>query len=328
MYHISSYIISGIQTKMAGKIKNILLVGTGAVGSLYGGKLAQTGVGVYALSRSDYHVTREKGISVASIWGDFHFSPDQVVRHANKLDHSVDVVLVALKVLPEIDIFKIIGPAVSPQTAVVLIQNGVEIEQAVAEAFPENELISGLAFVCVSRLAPGAIQHSDYGLLVLGTYPSGLSEKTAELVSLFQSAGVPCKASENIARERWKKLVWNAPFSPISVLGGGLNTREILEQEESANLVCKVMEEVCSIADSLGHPIPASTSRKYLEDTLRMKPYKTSMYLDFEAGRPMEVEGILGNTVHIARRQGIKVPHLETLYALLKQVDQKRNQNS
>lgn len=311
-------------SKKTEKSMDILLVGTGAVGGLYGGKLAQAGAKVSVLCRSDYHEVKKNGISVISHWGDFHFTPERVIRETGELDRYPDIIIVALKVLPEIDLPAIIKSAVGPQTAIALIQNGVEIEEKIASAFPENRTISGLVFVCVSREAPGKIRHLDYGRMVLGDYPTGISQKTEELARLFQASGVPCSSSEDIVRDRWEKLVWNAPFSPLSVLGGGMDTNKIMGSEESVNLVRKVMEEVCAVARAWGHDLSASVVEKNIEDTMKMRPYKTSMCLDFEAGRPMEVESILGNAVRAAGRKFIPVPHLESLYILLQLVDKNR----
>ena len=307
--------------KINKKIRHMLLIGTGAVGGLYGGKIAQTGVRVTALCRSDYAVVKKKGIEVSSIWGDFHFRPERVIRRAGELQEAPDLILVALKVLPEIDAPGLIREAVGPDTAIALLQNGVEIEKTMADAFPENEIISGLSFVCASRTARGKIHHLDYGRLVFGNYPSGISRKVRELCRLFRSVGVPCKDSRDIVRERWKKLVWNAPFNPLSVLGGGITTREIMESREMARLAREIMKEVRSVARAVGHALPLAIVEANIQDTLRMKPYKTSMCLDFEAGRPLEVEGILGNAARAARRERVAVPRLETLYALLAVVD-------
>jgi len=306
---------------MTEKIQEVLLVGTGAIGGLYGGKLQQAGPRVSALCRSDIRVVKERGIRVSSPWGDFHFVPETVAGDAGDIQGHPDVILVALKVLPEVPIPQIIGPAVGPETVICLIQNGVEIEQEIAVAFPANEIISGLAFVCVSRMAHGVIRHMDYGRLVLGKFPAGLSKKARELANLFESTGVPCTVSERVETDRWEKLVWNASFSPLSVLGGGVDTREILECGQGADLAREVMEEVCRLARANGHALADSVVEKNLEDTRKMKPYKTSMCLDFEAGRPMEVEAILGNAVRAARRVSLEVLRLEALYALLSLVD-------
>jgi 2-dehydropantoate 2-reductase len=118
--------------------------------------------------------------------------------------------------------------------------------------------------------------------------------------------------------------VWNAPFNPISVLGGSVDTKTMVEMKESADLARATMEEVTRIATAGGHPLAADVIDQNFEGTRAMKPIKTSMLADFEAGRPMEVEGIVGNALRTARRHGVRAPHLETLYTLLKLVERRR----
>jgi 2-dehydropantoate 2-reductase len=302
---------------------NILIVGTGAIGGFYGGKLAQGGARVAALCRSDFEIVRHKGIQVKSVYGDFHFTPAKVVHDVNEYGVPPDYILVALKVLPEIDTAGIIKDIVGPDTSILLLQNGIEIEDPVARAFPENEIISGLAFICVTRTRPGHIEHIDFGRLVLGRYPGGSSGKVAELANLFNNSGVPCDVTEDVVTARWRKLVWNAPFNPISVLGGGVDTKTMVESPESLKLVRQVMDEVCRISKAEGHPLPDEIVPENIEGTRRMAPYKTSMLVDFETGRPMEVEAILGNALRVARMNGIATPHMESLYALMKLLEKK-----
>ncbi|MBF0370820.1 MAG: 2-dehydropantoate 2-reductase [Magnetococcales bacterium] len=297
----------------------ILCVGVGAVGGFYGARLAAAGAEVSVVCRSDHDTVKRQGIAIDSIDGDFHFTPHAVFGQVPKPVQPMDYILVGLKVLPEISVSDIIRPAVGPNTAIVLLQNGVEIEESVAKAFPKNEIISGLAFICVNRTAPGHIRHLCYGRLTLGLYPQGRSDKVDQLGRLFEKSRTPCHISENVVTDRWQKLVWNAPFNPISMLVGA-NTREILEVAETANLVEKVMEEVCRVAAAAGHPLPPGIVKKNLDDTYRMAPYLTSMLLDRQAGRPMEVEAILGNAVRAADRCGLQAPYMETLYGILKLV--------
>lgn len=296
---------------------DVLVVGAGAIGGYYGGRLAQSGACVSVVARSDYDMVAKEGIRIFSPAGDYHFRPARVVRSAGELGRFPDVILVALKVLPEIPTADLIRDAVGPETTVVLIQNGVDVERPVADAFPRNEILSGLAFICVHRTAPGTVVHQDYGRLVLGRYPCGPSPKAEKLAERFRQVGVPCEVSEDVVTARWAKLVWNAPFNPMSVLCGGASTQDILAHEETTRLVRAVMEEVCAVAAADGHPLPEDVVERMIADTRKMTPYKTSMLLDFEAGRPMEVEAILGHAVRIARRHNVSVPHMETFYALL-----------
>jgi 2-dehydropantoate 2-reductase len=127
--------------------------------------------------------------------------------------------------------------------------------------------------------------------------------------------------TENVVSARWRKLVWNAPFNPISVLGGGLDTKQMVESPESLKLACRVMEEVCRISEAAGHPLPDNVVQQNIDGTRKMTPYKTSMLVDFESGRPLEIEAILGNGLKVAKRHDVSAPHMESLYALLKLVE-------
>ncbi len=299
----------------------ILLFGTGAVGSLYGGKLAQAGASVSAVCRSDYDVVKEKGIFIKSIYGDFHFRPEMVVKKASEYTHTPDFIIVTTKVLPGIDLPSLIKDAVKPLTSIVLLQNGIDVEKDIKAAFPGNEIISALAFVCVSRKSYGDVDHQDYGRLVLGTYPSGVSEKASILAEIFKESGVPVETAEDVIAARWKKLLWNAPFNPLSVIGGYVNTKEILSNRLTEELAEKIMREVYELSLADGHSVQEELIRKNLEDTYKMVPYKTSMLLDYESGRPMEVEAILGNAVRIAERLKVNVPNLKAIYAILDLLD-------
>jgi 2-dehydropantoate 2-reductase len=307
----------------------ILVVGTGAIGGFYGGKLAQAGASVTTLCRSDYELVKSKGIAVTSTLGNFHFTPEKVIRDLGEYGPPPDYILVGLKVLPEIDTAAIIKEVVGEDTTIVLLQNGVEIEEPVARVFPDNEIISGLAFICATRTSPGHIDHTDFGRVVIGRYPAGKSVEVEELARLFNEAGLKCEVTEDAVTARWRKLVWNAPFNPISVLGGGADTKTMMENPESLELARKVMEEVCLIAAAASHPLSEEIVQQNIDGTRAMAPYKSSMLVDFEAARPMEVEAILGNGLRVAKRHGVSAPHMESLYGLLKLVDKKiREQKS
>ncbi len=301
----------------------ILLVGTGAVGSFYCGKCAEAGASVSVLCRSDYKEVKEKGINIKSVLGDYHFTPAEVIDSIDKYSRHADYLVVATKVLPEIDVPSLIADAVRNETTIVLLQNGIDIEGPVNKAFPGNELISGLAFICVSRERYGHIHHEDYGKLTVGRYPGGTSPKTEAFARLLTSVNIPCEIVEDIKMARWKKLVWNAPFNPMSVLAGGATTREMINSEPSLALAKAVMGEVLTLAASRGHQIPESFITQMIENTSVMTPYKTSMLLDYENKRPMEVEAILGNTLRLAREENISLPHIESLYGLLSLVNRR-----
>lgn len=295
---------------------NVLVIGTGAVGGFYGSLLARKGMDVSVVARSDYAHIRDHGIEVDSPLGRFRFQPKDVVSDAAALTTKPDYVLLCVKVTESVDRVALLRGALGPETTIVLIQNGIAIEDEIRRAYPDHRLISGLAFICVTRTAPGTIWHQAYGRLVLGDYPEGISTPTAVLCEAFQSTGITCLATDDIVSARWQKCVWNAPFNPLSVLSGGLATADILGTEEG--LVRALMEEITAIAIANGHALPDDIVERNIESTRKMPAYKTSMLLDFEAGRPMETEAILGNAVRAARMAHVAAPHLETVYALLK----------
>lgn len=295
----------------------VLVIGAGAIGAFYGSLLAQAGAEVSVICRSDYDQVKQHDFIINSqALGRWNFTPANVLQNVADFRGTPDYILLCTKVIPALDRVALIRSAVGRNTAIVFIQNGVGIEQEMLNAFPNNEIISGLAFICCNRVAPGEILHLAYGRLALGNVPGGISRKTAQLCELFNQSGIDCGASEDIVTGRWQKCVWNAPFNPLSVLSGGLQTLDILQTQEA--LVRSIMHEVCDIAAASGHPLPDDIVNINIENTYAMPPYKTSMLLDYENGQPMETEAILGNALRAAQRLGVAAPHLESVYALMK----------
>lgn len=294
----------------------VLVIGAGAIGGFYGALLAKAGAEVAVVCRSDFEQVSRYGYTVNSCdLGQWRFYPSQILKQAADYQGAADYILLCTKVIPGVNRAELMRPAVSRNTSIVFIQNGVEIEQELRTAFPDNEVISGLAFICAHRLQPGIIEHLAYGRLFLGCLPQGSSAKLEQLCELFRLAGIECHASQNIAATRWQKCVWNAPFNPLSVLSDGLSTQDMLQTQEP--LIRQIMQEVVAIAQACGYELAADIIDSNLDNTRVMPPYKTSMLLDYEQHRPMETEVILGNTVRAAQRLGVPCPHLETLYALM-----------
>ena len=303
---------------------SILIVGAGAVGALFGSALARQGAQVSVVCRSDYDVVAREGYDITSpILGNHRFYPHQVFREVAECKTPPDFLILTVKVLEGVDRAALIRPAVGPGTVIVLIQNGVDIEAEMASAFPENEILSGLAIVGVGRSAPGMVNHQTMGQLNLGRYPNGASSAAEQIATLLNGAGIGCKLTDNVVSARWQKAVWNATFNPISITGGMLDTAVMLGTPESTAFIRRAMEEVCATAAAAGHPVHPKAIEQFISSTQAMPPYLTSMALDYKYGRPMEVEAILGNTVRAARKHGVSTPILETLYALTKMIERR-----
>lgn len=303
----------------------ILIIGAGAIGAFYGAALQAAGAEVSVVCRSEYETVRERGFSIESQrLGNRMFIPAQTVRASGDYQGGPpDYAVVCVKVVEGTDRAALIRDAVGPGTVIVLIENGVEIEGEIAEAFPDNELISALAFVQVSRIAPGKVKHFAFGDLSFGNYPSGLSDDTRRFAALLEAGGIRCSLTEDVVTARWQKCLWNAVFNPVSVMGGVLDTGHILGSPEGEALVRRAMNEVCAVAAATGHPLDAALVGQFIEGTRKAPPYKTSMALDYENGRQMETEVILGNAVRAGRRENVAIPSLEALYALMKMVERK-----
>lgn len=291
----------------------VLVIGAGAIGSLYGAVLHRAGARVSVVCRSEFDIVREHGLRIGSPLGDLSFRPEQVHARVGDIKEAPDYVVLSTKVLDGVDRAALIRPAVGPHTAIVLIQNGIGIEADVARAFPNNTVVSVLAFVGVSRTAPGVFEHKAYGMLTMGDYPRGVSTATQQLAALFMQGGVPITPSEQIETERWRKTVWNAAFNPLSVLAGGADTSVLLGTPDAEALVRALMAEVCATAAAAGHPLPPEQIEMFIASTKAMPPYRNSMALDWLAGHALELDAILGNLLVVARERGVPVPRLQTV---------------
>nr|WP_298727140.1 2-dehydropantoate 2-reductase [uncultured Steroidobacter sp.] len=301
---------------------SILIVGAGAVGALFGSALARQGAQVAVVCRSDYDVVSREGYDIVSpLLGNHRFRPHAVFREVAECKTPPDYLVLTVKVLEGVDRAALIRPAVGPRTVIVLIENGVDIEAEIAAAFPENEILSGLALVGVGRSGPGQVNHQSLGQLNLGRYPNGSSPAAEHLAALFNGGGIGCRLTDNVVGARWQKAVWNATFNPISITGGTLDTAIMLGTPESTAFIQRAMEEVCAVAAAAGYPMPPKLIEQLIGSTRAIPPYHTSMAQDYRNGRPMEIEAILGNTVRAARRHGVGTPILETLYALAKMIE-------
>lgn len=304
---------------------SILIVGAGAVGAFFGSALARQGAQVSVVCRSDYAAVSRDGYRIRSpLLGDHQFRPHAVLRDVADCAVPPDYLLLTVKVLQDSDRAALIKPAVGPRTVIVLIENGIDIETEIALAYPDNELLSSLAFIAIGRIGHGDIHHQSLGSLVVGKYPSGITPAAQALAALFEASKVSCKLTDDVVAARWQKAVWNATFNPISILGGVLDTAMMLRTPRDREFVRQAMQEVCDVAAAAGHPMQPKLIEQMIASTQAMPAYKTSMALDYENGRAMELEAILGNVVRAGRKAGVAMPALESIYAIAKMVESGR----
>ncbi len=304
----------------------ILVIGAGAIGSYYSARLAQRGCKIIIYSRNDAKLISQNGIVIKSYLGDFLQKPYRVINDLADLDEEVDYILVATKSLPNIDLKAMIAKVISAKTKIILIQNGIYVEDVIVKNFA-NDLISCIAFIGVSREFTagkfnGIINHQEYGRLIVGAYGNNTSKKAVEdFINLFDKKFVEIEFTNNIKLERWKKLIWNGAFNPLSVVLGNKTTDQIINNELALNLAQNIMSEIYFLAKEDGCELPKDIIEKNILATKKMKPYKTSMLLDFEAQRPLEIEAIIGNAIKFAQAKSLNVPILSTIYAIISNLE-------
>ncbi len=297
---------------------SILIVGAGAIGSFYGAILKKAGCSVSTVLRSEYDEVKANGITISSPRGDLSYRPDHVYRSGDTPVAEPDYLILCVKVLPGVDRAALVKPWIGSNTRLVLIENGLDIERELADAYPDNPVISCLAFIAASRTEPGVVEHKAYGKLVMGRYPKGIDDNCRELSQLFIDGGIRIDLTEQVVGERWRKCLWNTPFNPLSVIANGADTQTILDTEGGEDLIRAMIREVMDVAAAEGYPMDDKVIEQNIGGTRKMPPYKNSMALDYLNGRPIEREAVLGNVVTIAQRHGIPVPHLNTVLVTLK----------
>jgi len=318
----------------------IAVVGCGAVGSYYGARLCRAGHDVHFLLRSDFGAVRGNGVSIRSPTGDFNARP-RCALNPEQIGVS-DVVLIALKTTANDQFSNLLPPLVGPRTAVVTLQNGLGNEEQLARLFPAEQILCGLCFVCLNRIEPGVICHLDHGLIVLGEFQRWPEPRTHDLASAIRHSGVPCKVTDNLARAHWEKLIWNIPFNGLGVasaagfdafvsqpstlysqppLGPCLTTEKLLADPRWEALVRELMREVILTARALGHDLPDSLAEKQIARTRTMGAYKASTLVDFEQGRPLELESLFLEPLRQARRARVATPILARLSEVLSTLD-------
>lgn len=297
----------------------IAIVGAGALGLYYGALLQKSGQEVCFLLRRDYDAVCRNGLHVHSINGDFHLPLVQAFRTPEEIG-QVELVLVGLKTFANDHYAELLAPLVATSTRILTLQNGLGNEERLAELFGPERVLGGVAFLCSNRGEPGHVHHLGAGRIVMGAFQSHDRNGLDELVRIFSEAGVDCRATDDLRRSRWEKLVWNIPFNGLCAL-----LRQpvdlLLARPASRELVRQLMLEVIAAANAqiLSRPIPEQFADSMLEFTDAMGEYRPSMQIDREEGRPLEIGSIFRMPLEYGHSAGVAMPRIEMLATLLEQ---------
>jgi len=207
----------------------------------------------------------------------------------------------------------LLGPLTGPQTMVVTLQNGLGNEEQLARFIPPAQILGGLCFVCLNRIAPGVILHTAHGKVVLGEFQRPSQPRTHALAALFRQAGISCDVTEDLARTHWEKLVWNIPFSGLSVYAGGIATDRIVADPALRAFAVDLMAETLRAAAACGVELDPRSSGRNMAQTESMGAYRPSMLVDFLLGRPLELEAIVAEPLRRGEAAGAHLPRMREL---------------
>jgi len=296
--------------------RKLAILGSGAIGSYYGARLAKSGMDVRFLARTDAAVLRKEGIAVQLPDQRLEVKPIQAYTDPREIG-PCDLVIIALKATGNTALASLIPPLLHERTALLTLENGLGSDELLADHFGQERVMGGLCFIAANRTAPGKISCVHPGSISLAEFGRPISERARELATLFNRAGVICQVSDDLAGLRWRKLVWNIPFNGLSITAGGISVDRILADPTLVADVRSLMHEVITVAEQLGHSIPEGIIDQQIQVTYPMGPYKPSSLIDYLAGREVEVEAIWGEPLRRAEKMGVAVPHLKALHEKL-----------
>jgi 2-dehydropantoate 2-reductase len=294
----------------------IAILGSGAIGGYYGGRLVQAGEEVHFLYRSELEVVRRQGLRIRSVDGNWQ-GPVEAYGDAGEMP-PCDVAILGFKTA-QIGLLPDLLPKVlAPDGVAVCLMNGLGNEEACAAVVGENRVLAGAAFICAERGAPGEVLHFAAGGLAFAPYFESGRDRLAvvadDLGSRFRSAGVPVRKARDGRKVKWGKLVWNVPFSGLSIALGGVTTDAIVTNSVHRARAVALMREVLLAARADGVELEERLPEDNLAQTDSMGAYRPSILVDFLAGRPTEHEAIVGEPVRRAEAAGIHVPAMRELY--------------
>ncbi len=312
----------------------VAVLGAGAIGAYVGAALCRGGADVHLVARGAHLAAmRDDGVTVLSPRGDFHAKP-----HATADPEEIgpaDIVFLGLKAYSYAGAGDLLRPLLRPGTGVVAAQNGIpwwyfhglpgpycdrRIEAVdpggtVSAAIPPEAAIGCVVYCSTEIVSPGVIRHVEGTRFSIGEPDGTVSERCTAFSEAMAAGGLKCPVPADLRPEVWLKLLGNVAFNPVSVLTGA-TMGEIAAHPGTRQLVLAMMRETAGIAAALGSPPKISVERRF-EGAAKVGDHKTSMLMDYEAGKPLETDALLAAPIELARLAGLPAPTLELVHALI-----------
>ena len=313
----------------------ICIYGAGAVGGLMAAWLQRAGHDVSVVARGAHlEAIRRAGLRVRSA------GKEEVFRIRAEQDPAAlgpqDYVIVVVKGQSLTDIALPMEKLLSKETSIVTAMNGVpwwffdrlkfgdgreRLESldpggALSRAMPTERLVGCVIHLAASTPEPGLISHNMGRRLVLGEPGGRNTARTRRIADALAAAGFEAEVTSNIEKEFWVKLIGNISFNPVSALTMSTADR-LIEDRNVKGYMVEIMREVLAIGRAVG--VDAEIDPEARIDMARaLGKFKTSMLQDLEAGKPLEIDGLLAGTLEIARKAGVRAPYTESLFGLIR----------
>ena len=299
--------------------ERVLVMGTGALGAFYGGRLAQAGVDVVFVARgATLAALRSDGLVIESAHGVERVAPVRAVATPAEAG-PCSVVLVCVKSYDTDAAIAALRPVVGSDTIVLSLQNGIENEERLAAGLGLPPLLAGMTQIGAELVAPGVVRVDSGGRIVFGELDGRATPRAARLAALFAGAGIDHRLARRIAVMLWDKLAWNAAFNAATAVTRR-TVGEVLADPDGSALVRAAMLEVVAVAQASGVPLAAEKVDEALRHSAaELGMLKTSMLQDLELGRPMEIQALLGVVVELGDLAEVNTPLLDAILALVAQ---------
>jgi 2-dehydropantoate 2-reductase len=322
----------------------IVIAGAGAIGGYIGARLvraATPGVEVVLFARGPHlRAMQERGLRVISPDGDFEVRP--TVTGQLSTVGPADVVFLGVKAHSLTALAPQLEPLLGPDTVVVSTQNGIpwwyfhgiggdleglRLERVdpggvVDAAVDPRRVVGSLAYFATDVIEPGVIRHTEGNKISFGEPDGTKSERLRTIAEPLIAAGLRCPINARFRHEIWVKLLGNVAFNPISALTGA-TLEELVRHPDASQTIREIMAETEAVAAKLGIDIPISIDQR-MAGAAKVGAHKTSMLQDLEAGRPMELEAVVGAVVELGGRLGVPMPTTQAVYACTKMLDERR----
>ena len=309
--------------------QRVAIIAAGAIGSYYGGRLLEAGHDVHFLMRRDYDAVKAAGLHITSPRGDMDFPSPSIARTTQEIG-PVDWVICSLKASSIDAAPDLIRPCIGPKTRILVLMNGLGLEEQFSTWFGPERIFGGMAFVGINRLEPGRVHHIGYGAVVLAHLLNDPAEVERAL-ALWQPATVDFSGHVSLRAARWEKLCWNIPFNGLTVAAGGIPVDRIVGDPELRAVARATMEEVVASGnadlEARGETFRidgAAHVDKMFTQTDTLGEYRPSTMIDYVEGRALEVDALWQRPLDRARELGLPVPNLAMLTALLQQYERNR----